>query len=85
MLTRRILTAGLGLSFAGQAALARQATPALTPPPVQTPDPVLYLDASLDADDRLTIPVMINGQGPFQFIVDTGADRSVLSSVWLSA
>jgi predicted aspartyl protease len=59
--------------------LARQTTPALTPPPVPNPDPVLYLDASLDADDRLTIPVMINGQGPFQFIVDTGADRSVLS------
>lgn len=80
MLTRRILTAGLGLTFASQAALARQATPAPTPPPASTPDPVLYLDASLDADDRLTIPVMINGQGPFQFIVDTGADRSVLSA-----
>jgi predicted aspartyl protease len=79
MLTRRILTAGLGLSFASQAALARQTTPAPTPPPAPTPDPVLYLDASLDADDRLTIPVMINGLGPFQFIVDTGADRSVLS------
>jgi len=77
MLTRRILTAGLGLSFMSQGALARQTTPALTSP---TPDPVLYLDASLDADDRLTIPVMLNGLGPFQFIVDTGADRSVLSA-----
>lgn len=83
MLTRRILTAGLGLTFASHAAMARQTTPALTSPSapaVPTPDPVLYLDASLDADDRLTIPVMINGQGPFQFIVDTGADRSVFSA-----
>lgn len=78
MLTRRILTAGLGLSLMGQgAALAQQPTPSPMP---TTPDPVLFLDASLDADDRLTIPVMINGLGPFQFIVDTGADRSVLSA-----
>ncbi len=78
MLTRRLITAGLGLSFMSQgAAQAQQSTP---PPIPTTPDPVLFLDASLDADDRLTIPVMINGLGPFQFIVDTGADRSVLSA-----
>ena len=28
---------------------------------------------------RMTIPVMINGQGPFQFMIDTGADRTVIS------
>jgi predicted aspartyl protease len=33
-----------------------------------------------DANNRLTVPVMVNGQGPFQFIVDTGADRSVVSA-----
>jgi len=76
MLTRRFLTAGLGLSFLPQGALAEQPAPALTTPP----EPVLILDASLDIDDRLTVPVTVNGQGPFEFVVDSGADRSVLSA-----
>lgn len=76
MLTRRILAAGLGLSFLPQVALAEQPERALTPPP----EPVLILDASLDLDDRLTVPVRVNGQGPFDFVVDSGADRSVLSA-----
>lgn len=29
---------------------------------------------------RMTVPVMVNGQGPFQFVIDTGADRTVISS-----
>jgi predicted aspartyl protease len=30
-------------------------------------------------DDRLTVPVRVSGMGPFQFIVDTGADRTSIS------
>ena len=33
----------------------------------------------LDGALRMTVPVMINGQGPFQFVVDTGADHTVIS------
>jgi predicted aspartyl protease len=33
-----------------------------------------------ERNDRLTVPVSLAGAGPFQFIVDTGADRSVISS-----
>ena len=32
-----------------------------------------------DRIGRVVAPVMVNGQGPFRFIVDTGANRSVLS------
>jgi predicted aspartyl protease len=32
-----------------------------------------------DAGNRLTIPVQIAGKGPFQFVVDTGADRTVIA------
>lgn len=32
-----------------------------------------------DAALRLTVPVMVNGQGPFDFVIDTGADRTVIS------
>ena len=37
------------------------------------------LVASQDLSTRLTIQVMVNGQGPYPFVVDTGANRSVIS------
>ncbi len=37
------------------------------------------IDAEIDNSLRLTVPVMINGQGPFDFVIDTGADRTVVS------
>jgi predicted aspartyl protease len=85
MLTRRNLTAGLGISLAATSALAEAVTPVSvnqTPPQAAAPlsdEPVLILDASMDVDDRLTVEVEINGQGPFNFVVDTGAGRSVLT------
>jgi len=32
-----------------------------------------------DAANRLSIPVTIDGRGPFHFVIDTGADRTVLA------
>lgn len=37
------------------------------------------VDAGFDQSNRMTVPVMVNGQGPFQFVIDTGADRTVIS------
>lgn len=51
------------------------AEPAARPEPV--PDSVLA--ASVDLNDRMTVPVMVNGRGPFPFVIDTGANRSVVS------
>ena len=31
-------------------------------------------------DERMTVPVTLSGTGPFQFLVDTGADRTAISS-----
>jgi predicted aspartyl protease len=31
-------------------------------------------------NDRMTVPVRLGGSGPYQFLVDTGADRSAVSS-----
>lgn len=45
----------------------------------QAPDPAA-LATGLDVSSRMTAPVRINGQGPFQFVVDTGANRTVLSA-----
>ena len=33
-----------------------------------------------ETDDRLTTAVYINGQGPFRFLVDTGAERTLLAA-----
>ena len=33
-----------------------------------------------DSFDRMTVPVRLGGQGPFLFLVDTGADRTAISS-----
>lgn len=35
--------------------------------------------AGVDQAKRMTVPVMVNGQGPFDFVIDTGADRTVIS------
>ena len=32
-----------------------------------------------DKDDRMTVPVRLAGAGPYQFLVDTGADRTAVS------
>ena len=49
------------------------ATPA---PPEETPE---SLQLAQDPSQRLTLSVKINGQGPFEFLVDTGSDRTVIS------
>ena len=37
------------------------------------------LAARTDANSHLTIEVMINGKGPYHFVIDTGAERSVIA------
>jgi len=51
-------------------------------PPVvaaQLLQPLLVQPITYDRADRMTLPVSINGQGPFGFVVDTGAERTVVS------
>lgn len=44
------------------------------------PAPVIYAaPTTKDGIGRIMAPVWLNGQGPFLFIVDTGANRTVLS------
>jgi predicted aspartyl protease len=58
------LTAAPGALPAGQGAV---------PPPAEN---VLALG---DAATRMTVPVTIGSAGPYQFIIDTGAERTVIS------
>ncbi len=61
-------------------ATALVATPLVaqqTPPPDYAP--TTTIDAGIDRTLRMTVPVTVDGKGPFPFVVDTGADRTVLS------
>ena len=49
------------------------------PPPGTAPDEAARIAAAEDAAEHMTVPVMINGRGPYRFVVDTGADRSVIA------
>lgn len=59
------------------------ATPAPLPPAQTGPGAVDIVKADIDRHDRMTVPVRIGhsgGQaGPYDFLVDTGAERTVLS------
>lgn len=47
------------------------------------PDPAAItneVDFRIDAHDRMTVPVRLGGRGPYRFLVDTGADRTAVST-----
>jgi len=47
---------------------------------VPQPPPAETLQTQEDRSRRMTVDVMVNGQGPFRFAVDTGADRTAISA-----
>lgn len=52
-------------------------TSAAAPPP---PDPQLeVIEIDRERYDRMTVPVTIQGRGPYDFLIDTGAQATVLS------
>jgi predicted aspartyl protease len=74
----------LGWGMAGAALLpgiapARGAAISAEPTTKASPDPQTEVAATSDLARHMTIKVTIDGKGPFQFVVDTGADRSVLA------
>ena len=44
-----------------------------------SPEEAIVGPTQTDSIGRVVAPISVNGQGPFRFIVDTGANRSVLS------
>jgi predicted aspartyl protease len=80
MWNRRTLMTGLAGALAAGPAFGQEAAPSVLPANVFIDDPRFVVDTSADANRRMTLPVWIDGRGPFQFVVDTGADRTVISS-----
>ena len=68
------------LPLAGVAAFAPRLASAEGPPPTPISAPAQQtIQGGQDLSDRLTAPVLINGAGPYPFLIDTGAERSALS------
>lgn len=55
------------------------APPALAPASAGVSPTAEDIAAWEDVAKRMSVPVRVNGQGPFRFILDTGADHSVVS------
>jgi predicted aspartyl protease len=62
----------------GAVALSKSA-PARACEPLVSGTPGIAGATTKDTVGRAVAPISINGQGPFRFIIDTGANRSVLS------
>lgn len=69
------------LAMASILAKAQTASPpagsAITAAPERDATPI---NAATDAASHLMVDVRINGNGPYHFVVDTGADRTILAS-----
>lgn len=61
------------------AAVTRPARAQPAPDAPVVPDAVV-LETAFDQAQRLTVPVFLNGKGPFDFVVDTGSNRCVVAA-----
>ena len=75
---RRVFTLGLAAGALSVPTFAR-ADPAAPSEDALEPVPDAVFAASVDLADRMAVPVMVNGRGPFPFVIDTGANRTVVS------
>ena len=77
-----ITVIGAGLAAGCATTIERLAPPVLVNLADQAPpaaDDTAQLGSAADSARRMTAPVHINGQGPFDFVIDTGANRTVVS------
>ncbi|PZU58235.1 MAG: hypothetical protein DI547_10850 [Sphingobium sp.] len=73
MVLRGCIAGCLGALLLPFAAAAQQA------PAPDPDDPPAVVRSGVDKADRITIPIQIAGTGPFDFIIDTGSQRTVIS------
>ena len=85
LFSRRGLIGQGAAALALTPAMARAATGTRLPAPDSQLPPPESIQGDRDAQDHLTIDTYINDKGPFSFVVDTGADRSVISDSVVAA
>lgn len=68
-------------ALAASALLTSAALAAQAPPEeAAAPDTTAVVSTDRDRQNRLTVPVTINGAGPYRFLVDTGAQATVVTA-----
>ena len=72
----RILPVRVTAVLALLLALPLHAQPSVSPPAAPPAD---QLDFEADETRRMTVPVSIGGSGPYRFLVDTGAERTLIA------
>lgn len=79
-MTRTLLAIGAAITLSGSAS-------AQSGPGVATGDaagdadsPVVFVAFDEDRYERMTVPVTIDGKGPYRFFIDTGAQATVVTS-----
>lgn len=77
MAFQALVAAGALIPLALAAPAASQ--PVAEPPMHERAAPVDIVTVTTDRHDRMTVPVHIGKAGPFEFLVDTGAERTVLA------
>jgi len=71
----------LSLAFASVISRAQSPTPLRGTTGAAAPErDTSPITADTDAEKHLTVSVRIDGNGPYRFVVDTGADRTVLAT-----
>ncbi len=82
MSRRALLAAAPGLAIAGVGVAEAQVTGLLFKPESERAptEAELQLDAWTDTYGRPTAKVMLNGKGPFHFLVDTGSTTTVIAA-----
>lgn len=80
-------TVALALSAVPRSAVAQAPESTESAPLVaaEPAGPIYATPSRRDRAGRIVAPVEINGQGPFRFILDTGANRSAISAETLAA
>lgn len=88
LLTAAAIGSGAGATTAADPPVIRRPGPAPNTPPDIAPLPPAQFDSQLaisgedlkarEVSTRLNVDVLVNGRGPYRFVVDSGADTSVV-------
>ena len=76
-----ILLAGAAVPLAAQPTMTQEYEAVSQPDVVDSTTQATDLRFKRDEYDRMTVPVRVGGSGPYRFLIDTGADRTAISSV----
>src|SRR5690349_20565118 len=79
MINRRPHRRAVSLGLAGLGLAGAAEPPPPSPSPPSGIDEGALLATAPDLAGRITVPVRVNGEGPFDFVVDTGANRTVIA------